>query len=389
MKNAYKYSYRLTNQKRRKEGIEMKNRRKMVALLLACAMTAGLCACGSKQDTTDKTDTSAKEETVQNDADSEGGDADTSEWPENPDDVYELSVGVTIAQNTPSGEALLAIDEELRERSNGAVGLDIYWDSTLGGATELAEGVTTGTMDIALISSAVISNYTPSIDVLSLPFIINDRDQMKALIDNNFDEMTAGMDSTVGIPLGIWELGYRHLCTREKEVKTLEDCEGLTIRVMDGQVYTATFNALGCIPTNVATSELVTALQQGMVDGVEEPYSMIVGQQQYSFCKYVAMIGYNYSVACPVLSSITADTLPENVIALVEEVFNDYRFYTIDRGAEAEEEYIATCEDAGMTINYLDDDEMAKFRDAVAPIWEEYSDTIGKELIDTVANISY
>lgn len=364
----------------------MKRMKKLIALLLALVMCVGVLA-GCSSGSSENSQAPASEKPSADVADPSTAPAE--EWPENPSKVYSLSVGVTIAQNTPSGKALLAIKDELEKRSNGAVTLDIYWESTLGGASEIAEGVMTGSMDIGLVSSAIISNYTSAIDVLSLPFMIQNREHMKAVIDSCFDDITAGMEETIGIPLGIWEFGYRHLCTRDKEVKTLEDCAGLTIRVMDGQIYTATFNALGCIPTNVATSELVTALQQGMVDGVEEPFSMICGQQQYTFCKYVAMIGYNYSAGCPVMSAMTADSLPENVLALVEEVFHDYRYYTVDMGQGAEDDYIKTCEDAGMVINYLDAEELARFQEAVAPIWEEYADRIGSDLIEKVSTTAY
>ena len=361
----------------------MKQVKRAISLLVVLLFTVGLTACNSTKGQTSQPPVS------EHSAMPTSSIAAEAEWPETPEQVYALSVGVTIAQNTPSGQALLAIKDELESRSNGAVTLDIYWESTIGGATEIAESVMTGTLDIGLVSSAIISNYTPTIDVMSLPFIISNREQVKAIIDVCFDDVTAGMEDTIGIPLGIWEFGYRHLCTRDKEVKKLEDCQGLSIRVMDGQIYTATFNALGCIPQNIATSELVTALQQGVVDGVEEPFSMICGQQQYAFCKYVAMIGYNYSVGCPVMSTSTADRLPSQVVTLVKEVFHDYRYYTVEQGQGFEDDYIATCVENGMTINYLDDAELTRFQEAVASIWDEYADTIGAEVIDKVANISY
>lgn len=311
------------------------------------------------------------------------------DWPENPEETYTLTVAVTIAKNTPAGQALLAIQDELAQRSNGAVTLDIFWESTLGGATEIAESLATGTLDIGLISSAVISNYTPAIDVLSLPFIIENREQFKAVLDNCFHDVTAGMEETIGVPLGLWEFGFRHLCTVEQEVLTVEDCAGLTIRVMDGQVYKESFEALGCITSNIANSELTTAMQQGVVDGAEEPMAMICNQQQYVFCDYVAMIGYNYSLGCPVLSTQTAQRLPREVLDLLEQVFGEYRYYTVDEGKRYEEEYVATCLENGMTVNYLPEEEMERFRAATLPVWEKYTDVIGRDLIEKVSSISY
>lgn len=311
------------------------------------------------------------------------------DWPETPQEVYTLTVAVAIAKGTPSGQALLAIKEELEQRSNGAVTLDIFWESTLGGAPEIAESVTTGTVDIGLVSSAVISNYTHAIDVLSLPFIIENRQQFKAVLDNCFDEVTKGMDETIGIPLGLWEFGFRHLCTTEKEVLTVEDCARLTIRVMDGQVYKETFEALGCITSNIANSELTTAMQQGVVDGAEEPMATICNQQQYVFCDYVVMLGYNYSAGCPVLSAKTTERLPREVLDLLEQVFSEYRYYTIDEGERFEQKYINTCLENGMTVHYLSQEEMERFKETVMPVWEEYADLIGRDLIEQVVSLPY
>jgi len=308
------------------------------------------------------------------------------EWPENPTETYELVTALTIAQDSPSGQALLAIDKQLREESNGAVGLDMFWESTLGSSIELGEAVSSGTVDIALITAAVISTYTSPIDVLSLPFIITNRDQAKTVVDLYFDDITEGIEETLGIPLGIWEFGYHHLFTRDKEVKTVEDMKGLTIRVMEGQLFASTFEALGAIPTNIALSELVTALQQGVVDGSELSLAAYVNQQQYTFCKYAALMGYNYSAGCPILSKDALDRYPQEVIDLVMKVFNDYKFFTIDSCAEYEERYLEKCKEEGVIITYFDEEEMDKFREAVQPVWDEYREKIGPELVDNVAN---
>ena len=307
-------------------------------------------------------------------------------WPETPEKIYTLSVANTVAADTPCGLTLTKIDEVLRERSNGAVQLDIYWDGTLATVNEIGEGLATGTIDIGLVNSGVVSNYTPKIDVLSLPFIISGRDQMRAVTDQYFDEITEGIYETLGITLGLWEFGFRHLVTRDKEINTIEDMQGLNIRVLDGQLYAATFNALGCVPTSVPTTEIVTALQQGMLDGVEAPYTMIVAQQQYSFCKYLTLIGYNYSVGIPILSRDVAESLPEEVVDLIKDVFWEYRFYSRERWEEADEGYKQTCIDGGMIVKALSDEEMERFRDRVATVWEEYEDKIGKDLIEKVSN---
>ena len=298
---------------------------------------------------------------------------------------YVLRVATTIDKNTPSGQTLLAINEEIQERTNGQLKLDIFWQSTAGGTGEIAEGIRIGSVDIGLLSSAVISNYTTSIDVFSLPFIISDRDQFRTVIQEHYDDVTAGIRESLGVPLGIWENGYRHLCTKDRKVERVEDCRGLTIRVMDGQVYSETFKLLGCIPSNIATGEVVPALQQGTIDGAEEPIAMIANQQQYAFCKYVIMIGYNYSILCPVMSDHVNEKIPSELMDVLMDVFEEYRLYPTDLGEQYEKDCLQICEENGMEITYPTDEAMADFKEKVKPVWIKYEDTIGEDLIELVS----
>lgn len=348
--------------------------KKIFALLLALVMVFSLVACSGG--------TVSQSQSPTENPVSSGGYV----WPETPEKVYTLSVANAVTEDTQSGQALLRVKEELEKRSNGAVTLDIFWESVIGSANEQAEAVLTGSLDMAVLSVAVLSQYSPRINVLSLPFIITDRDQAKAVLDQCFDDITDGLESAIGKPLGIWDLGFRYLETVDKEVKTLDDVAGLQIRVMDGQIYSDVWNALGAIPQNINASELVTALQQGVVDGVEAPLTMIYNQQHYTFCKYLAMIAWNLSVAVPVLSNKTAAELPQEVLDLIDEVFYDCRYVSFDLGQQYDNDFLQVCIDHNMTINYLDEAEQTRFKDAVAPIWNQYEDQVGADLIEKVSN---
>ena len=163
-------------------GDELPMIKKGAALLVCAVLALHLTACGSGPEPLPP----------EKDVDILSPSQAAYDWPEDPEEIHSLTVAVAIAQNTPAGQALLTIKDELEQRSNGAVTLDIFWESTLGGAPEIAESIATGTVDIGLISSAVISNYTHAIDVLSLPFIIENRQQFKAVLDNCFDSVYRG-----------------------------------------------------------------------------------------------------------------------------------------------------------------------------------------------------
>jgi len=308
------------------------------------------------------------------------------EWPENPTETYSLITATTVAGTSQCGDALLAINEQLKEESNGAVELDIFWEGTLGSSVEVGEACTTGTIDIGLVTAAVASNYVSAIDVMALPFIIRGTDHLKAIIDECFDGVTAGIEDTLGTPLGLWGFGYHHLFTRDKEVKKMEDMKGLTVRVMEGKIFADTFEALGAIPTNVALSELVTALQQGVVDGADIATVTFVNQQQYTFCNYMYAFGYNYSAGLPILTKEAEERYPEEVINLVKKVFYDNRYHAFEVGDRFDAEFMSVIEENGVAITVPDEEDFAKLREAVQPVWDKYAERIGAELIEQVSN---
>lgn len=334
--------------------------KRMTALLLALAMAFTLAACTGQE-------TAPSNPPADN---TQGAQENTA--PAAPGETYTLQVGTVVDENTCVGKTLVAINEELKERTDGRLELEFFWLSTLGGTTELCEGVSMGTVDIGILNSAVLSNYVQAIDILNYPYVFQSREQIQKAIDLYFDDITEGLDETLGIPLGIWELGWRELLNTKRTISTLEDFAGLTIRVQEGKTYYDTFNALGCIPTEVAVSELVTAMQQGVVDAHENPLATPVNQHHYEFAKHLTMTNHMWGNSLPVLSRTAAERLPEDLRSTLYEVFDEYRYYSLEVGVELEQQFLQTMIDNGVEVTYLSDEEMGRVIDATKATWGNY-----------------
>lgn len=352
--------------------------KKLIAMLLCLAMMLGLASCGGPDDSTTPDDSAENTTASQT---GNGSDSSQDAFPENPTEVYTINLGTVTEVNTAIGQTCEKIKEELYERSNGAIVLDVFYSSTLGGTTELAEGLLLGTVDIAVLNAATLSNYCSNIDVLNLPYVFSNRENAIAAMDEYFDEITDGIDETLGTPLGIWELGWRQFCNTQHPVTKLEDFQGLTVRVQEGALYFDTFNALGCIPTNIAIGELVTAMQQGVCDAHENPLATVVNQRHYEFAKYLTMTNHIFGTSLPILSDAVRESLPESHLNLLLEVFDEYRWYSCEVGEELDNQFLATLEENGMEVAELSDSELTRIRDAVSGVWESYDN---QELLNNI-----
>lgn len=353
-------------------------KKKLLALLLALVMLLSMVACGSPTNAPASSSSSPGSSTP---ATSDDPVEDSPAIPENPTEVYTLSVGTVVAEKTAVALAYEKIKEELYNRSNGAIVLDIYYHSTLGGTNELAEGLMLGTIDIAQINSATLSNYCEAINVLSLPYVFSNREHAKAAMEKYYDEILDGVEESLGTPLGIYEQGWRQFMNTKHTVATLEDFQGLTVRVQEGQLYFDTFNALGCIPTVVAVAELVTAMQQGVCDAHENPLATPVNQRHYEFAKYLTMTNHIFGTSVAIMSDACKERLPEPYLSLVLDTFEEFKWYSLEVGAELDAEFLATLEENGVEITYFSEAEAARVREAVSGVWDSFED---KDLLNGI-----
>lgn len=353
--------------------------KKMAALFLALVLVFSLVACSSSptggSTPVENTGSNGTDTSATNSPNSNNSDNST---------VYTLSVGTVVTDKTVTGKALEQIKATLYERSNGTIVLDIFYSSTLGGASELAEGLLLGTVDIGQVSAAVLSNYCPAIDILNLPYIFTDRAHAKAAIEMYGDEILEGVEETFGTPLGIFEQGWRHIMNTKRSITTLEDFKGLTVRVQEGQVYYDTYNALGCIPSTIAIGELVTALQQGVCDAEDTALATTVNQQHYEFCKYLTVTNHMFGTSVMILGNAAKEKLPEDKFNLLVEVFEEYKWLSMELGEEDDGALIQTLKDNGVEVSYLSPEETARIQEAVSSVWDSYSN---RELIDAIVDL--
>ena len=267
--------------------------KRVTAILLAGVMAMGLVACGSGSDTA--ADTTASTSTATDTAD----DSESSDLLGSADATIHLKVGTTTAPDGHYVLGLVEMQKKLEEYSNGEMTLDIYPNSALGGESDMMDAVSMGTQDMVLSSTGPIPDFSSATDnwaTLDLPYLFETAEDAYKVLDGEIGQSLLDEFQGSGIKaIGFWENGFRELTNNTKEVATPADLAGMKIRTMENAVHMATYTALGATPTAMAWGEIFSALQQGTVDGQENPLAIILTAKVYEVQKYITMIDLFYS----------------------------------------------------------------------------------------------
>ena len=188
----------------------------------------------------------------------------------------ELSLGYPLAQDSHYGDGAVAFRETLERLSDGKFTVVEHPSSALGGERDMIEGLQIGSVDLVITSSGPLGNFAPEVLVLDLPFLFRDYEHARGVLDGEIgQEMLENMRDQDLVGLAWSENGFRHLTNSQRAVDAPEDLDGLKVRTMENQVHMRAFEAMGAAPTPMAWPEVYTALQQGTVDGQENPIPVI------------------------------------------------------------------------------------------------------------------
>jgi tripartite ATP-independent transporter DctP family solute receptor len=161
----------------------------------------------------------------------------------------------------------------VKEKTNGAIDIKTFPMSQLGGETSLAEQVQAGTLEIASVTTAVLSNHAPQVAIMDLPFVWPDRKTAYAVIDDEeFQQKLFSYLAPKGfIGIGWTENEFRDISNSKRDIRKPEDLKGIKIRVMNSPIYIDTFKQLGASVTDLPFPEIYNALQSGTIDAQENP----------------------------------------------------------------------------------------------------------------------
>ncbi len=275
--------------------------------------------------------------------------------------------------------------DEFARRANaklaGKAKVVTFGSSQLGGDKEMIQKLKLGTLDMAL-PSTVMSSEVDLFGVFEMPYLVKDRAHMGRIEKELFWPKLAPEAEKKGLlVLAVWENGYRNITNSKRPIKVPADLKGIKLRVPEGKWRVKMFQAYGANPSPMKFSELFTALQTGVMDGQENPFTQIYSAKLQEVQKYLSLSNHVYTPAYLIVGKNHWNALPADVRRVLEETAKETQAFVYDYASKDDTALLAKLKQAGMQVNDVDQD---AFVAASKPIYEEFGKEVpgAKEVID-------
>jgi len=298
-----------------------------------------------------------------------------------------------IAGNFPEDHtatgAMEIFKEEVEAMTDGGIQVDLFPAMQLGGAQENVDQVRSGAIFGVFTSIAYFSRSIPEYEAVSLPFLFDSREQAFALMDGEVgDYLDAKMEEEGFVNLGYMELGFRHVTNSVRPIQTMDDFDGLRIRLQPNEVHLDAMRAVGANPTPMDISEVYSALQQGVLDGQENPYNIIATRGFDEVQTYLSDSGHFFDFINAVANKERFDALSAEHQEAVREAMRTAVLWQRKEAAAQEEQFRELLIERGMEFTPISDEVRAELREATSGVVDGLRERIGDEAIDLMlANI--
>ncbi len=271
----------------------------------------------------------------------------------------------------------------VEEKSNGRIKVELYPNGQLGGDRQAIEAVQLGTIQMTIPAAAVLSGFEPKFQVFDLPYLFKSKEVAYKALDGELGQRLNELLLKTGLRnLAYGENGFRHITNNRGPIETPNDLKGLKIRTMENPVHMATFKALGANPTPMSFGELYTALQQGTVDAQENPIPLVYTAKFYEVQDYYTLDGHVYAATVVLINDDFYKSLPEDLQKIVKEGAEKFRDEQRKINTQQEEEMLKLLKKEGMKINELTPEQKQKFIEATLPVYDQFKDKLGEDLIE-------
>ena len=274
--------------------------------------------------------------------------------------------------------------ELLSAKTDGAYDVRVFPNAQLSGGDQMkqAEMVGRGALDLVVTSAINVTPLVPEMAVFSLPYMYSDYAQVDATTQGEAVKPLEAILDSKGIKVLAWgENGFRELTNNKQPVKSPADMKGLNVRVA-GPMYIDVMNALGANPQQMQWSETLTALQQGVVDGQENPIgAVIIPQQVYEMQKYLTTWHYSYDPLFLGISKAKWDGLDADTQAKFQEAATEAMAFQRQISREGTDKGVAFLKEKGMEVYEPTPEELAAFRDATKPAFDTWAAKVGPDLV--------
>lgn len=317
-----------------------------------------------------------------------GGDKEEGSGDKKGDDSGEaktIRAGIGLNDAHPQYKGLLKFKEIVEEKTNGQIKVETYHSGQLGDDRTMTEALQIGSQEVVIPSTAPLANFVPEFSIFDFPFLFPSEEVADKVLDGEVGQKFLDkLESQNLVGLAYWENGFRDVTNSKRPIATAADFKGLKLRTMENELHLEAFRALGANPTPMALTELFTAMQQGTVDGQENPYATIYLQKFYEVQDHVSNTHHIYSPFVFLMSKSFYDGLTEEQQKIVKDAALEAGKYERELNREANNKNLADLQEAGMTYTEVTPEAREEMIKLVQPTLDKYAEKIGKEKVQEV-----
>lgn len=296
-----------------------------------------------------------------------------------------LRIAGNFTRDHISSVAIEQAKKDVEKATNGKLVLEVFPDMQLGGAQENVSQVRAGTIAMTWVGMAFLARTVPELEAVSLPFLFPSREVAYKVMDGPIGELLAQKLADKGfVLLGFMELGSRQVTNNIRPIKTIADLKGLKIRLQPNETHLATFRALGANPQAMDIREVYSALQQGVIDGHENPYNLILASRFFEVQKYLSNTGHFFDFIAVVGSKKVFDAMKPEYQQAIRTAMKDAVAQQRAAAVKADLDALEELQKKGMKYDALPPAEREAMRKATAGVVDQVRKRVGGDLVDRV-----
>lgn len=281
-----------------------------------------------------------------------------------------LTLGHGAAPGNPRHEAAVKFAEVLKARTGGRIEVQVAPSAQLGDDAAMVTALRTGALDLSANSQGAVANAVPEYAAFGMPFLFANLPQAWKLLDGPLGKELADKSADKGmVVLGYWDNGIRHMSNSKKPLLKPEDLKGMKIRTPPDAVTVDIMQALGADAQQIKFAELYVALQQGVVDGQENPLMNIHASKLYEVQKFISLTGHKYEMTPFLMSKRSWDKLSEADRKAVQEAAAEATALQRKLSQESDEKLVADLKAKGVRVDAVDKAGFEKATGAVDDKW--------------------
>ena len=296
-----------------------------------------------------------------------------------------LKFGLSSPDTHPAAAGMKKFAELVSAKSGGKIKANLFFNSTLGTDQALVSSLKGGTVEMAVMNTGILASEVKEVAIFDFPFLFASEKESDAIVDGPVGRKMHGLLEAKGlVGLAYWELGYRQITNGKRPLNKVEDIAGLKLRVIPNPINVAWVKALGANPTPMPFAEVYSGLEQGAIDGQENPISVIAANKFWEVQKNIAITNHQYNPQSVIFSKKVWDTFSPAERKIIGDAAAEATAVQRAEARAAVASNLELLKKNGMTVTQFAPAEVAKLREKMKPVIAQFSANVGEATVNEV-----